>query len=204
MDDHLTFNDELHSRIRKANNISGIIRRTFTYLDEETFKKLFKALVRPHLEYAATVWKPRLKRDIAKLESVQRRATKYIPTLRNLPYEERLKKLGLPTIRFRHLRGDLIETFKIMTSKYDFHSSSLFYRAENSNTRGHHLKLLKPRTTTATRTNFFAIRTINDWNSLPASIIESPTTITFKNRLDRHWKNHPLLYKFDRDAHETQ
>ena len=48
------------------------------------------------------------------LEGVQRRATKMIPSLRNLSYEERLKRLGMFSLRRRRLRGDMMESFKVI------------------------------------------------------------------------------------------
>ena len=57
----------------------GNIRLTFQHLDAEMFLKLYKLLVRPHLEYANQVWVPQLRKHIELLENVQRRATKMIP-----------------------------------------------------------------------------------------------------------------------------
>ena len=48
------------------------------------------------------------------LEGVQKRATKMLPSLRNLPYEERLKRLGMFSLRCRILRGNMIELFKMI------------------------------------------------------------------------------------------
>ena len=64
----MTFRHDITLRATEANNIMGIIRRNYTYLDIESFKLLFKSLVRPHIEYGAPVWNPRLKRDIVELE----------------------------------------------------------------------------------------------------------------------------------------
>ena len=102
----------MQEKIKKANNIMGLIRRTFINLEDDIFLKLFKALVRPHIEYANTTWSPTKMKDIIAIENVQRRATKYLPTLKNMTYEERLKKLNLPTLRYRRMRGDLIEPTK--------------------------------------------------------------------------------------------
>jgi hypothetical protein len=94
----------------------GLIRRTYTYLDEQSFKYLFQALVRPHIEYAAAVWSPYKSSDIENIENVQSRATKLIPSLKNLEYADRLRKLKMPTLKYRRHRGDMIEMFKNMSA----------------------------------------------------------------------------------------
>ena len=93
------------------------IRRTFKYLNAETFLPIYKTLVRTHLDYLNAVWAPYKKKHIDKIESVQKRATKQIPGLGNLSYPERLKKL--PTLAYRRIRRDMIEAYKILHMKYD-------------------------------------------------------------------------------------
>ena len=120
----------------------GAIRTTYRHLNGENFTLLYKALVRPHLEYAHAVWKPYLMKHINLLEGVQRRATKQLPTSGNLTYEDRLRRLNLPSLANRWLRGDAIKTFKIATGKYDSYASSgILFFPHKVNTRGHHLKL---------------------------------------------------------------
>ena len=67
---------------------------------------MYKAIVKPHLEYRIQGWRPYCKKDIDMLERIQRRSTKMIPKLRDLNYEERLKECGLTTLEPRRLRGD--------------------------------------------------------------------------------------------------
>ncbi len=88
--------------------------RAFTYIDEEILKKIIKLFIRPTLEYAAVVWNPHLKKHIEKLDKVQRAATRWVPSLRDISYEERLKKLlvQLPTLTERRERGDMIMVYK--------------------------------------------------------------------------------------------
>ena len=96
----------------KRNQILGLIRITIMYKEKQLIVPLYKAIVRPHLEYCIQAWRPYRKKDIDKLERIQRRATKIIPELRDLSYESRLLQCGLTTLETRRLRGDQIEVFK--------------------------------------------------------------------------------------------
>ena len=68
----------------KGNQVLGMIRRNITYKEKSFIVPLYKAIVRPHLEYCIQAWRPYLRKDIDMLEKIQRRATKLIPGLRDL------------------------------------------------------------------------------------------------------------------------
>jgi hypothetical protein len=70
-DKNLKFDKQVESSVQKANKMLGIIKRSFTYLDEDMFLRLYKSLIRPHLEYGNVIWNPYLKRQSARIESVQ-------------------------------------------------------------------------------------------------------------------------------------
>ncbi len=76
----------------KANRILGFININFSFKNKDIILSMDITLVRPHLEYAVQFCSPDHSKDIAKLEAVQRRATKMIPSLRNKPYEETLAR----------------------------------------------------------------------------------------------------------------
>ena len=103
----------------KGNQILGLIRRTNMYKEKQLIVPLYKAIVRPHLEYCIQAWRPYRKKDIDKLERIQRRATKMIPELRDLSYESRLLQCDLTILETKRLRGDQIEVFKIMNGYED-------------------------------------------------------------------------------------
>ena len=105
-----------HCRIAasKGNQVLGMIRRNITYKDKSLIVPLYKAIDRPHLEYCIQAWSPYLRKDIDMLDTIQRRATKLIPGLRYLRYEEQLKECGLTTLETLRLRGDQIEVFNIL------------------------------------------------------------------------------------------
>ena len=92
----------------KGNQMLRLIRRTITYKEKQLIVLLYKAIVRPHLEYCIQARRPYRKKDIDKLERIQQRATKMIPELRDLSYESHLLECGLTTLETRRLRGDQI------------------------------------------------------------------------------------------------
>jgi len=75
----------------------------------------YKALVRSHLEHAVSVWNPHHQLLIEKLEVVQERATKLVIAVRTFKYEDRLKYLELPMLKYRRIRGNMMEVYKIFT-----------------------------------------------------------------------------------------
>ena len=99
-----------HCRIAasEGNQILGMMRRNITYKEKGLIVPLYKAIVRPHLDYFIQAWRPYLRKDIDMLEKVQRRTTKLITGLIDLSYEDRLKECGLTTLETRRLRGDQI------------------------------------------------------------------------------------------------
>ena len=99
------------------------------------FVTLYTTLVRPHLEYAVSAWCPYKLKDIDAIEDVQRRATRQVKSLKHMPYEERLKKLGLFPMSFHKLRGDMIESFKILNGIYDEDAAPTLVRSHNTRTR---------------------------------------------------------------------
>ena len=173
--------------VRRANRVLGSIARNFDFKTKDIILPLYKALVRPQLEYCVQFWNPHQKGDIDALERVQRRATKMIPTLRNKPYLERLRDLNLPTLETRRLRGDLIETFKIIKG-FDNVNPLHFFEFDNGTTRNNGYKLKGKRFQTNVAKFFFTNRVINIWNSLPTAVVEAKSINSFKNRLDKELK----------------
>ena len=206
IDNQLTFDNHISRIVKKANAIVGMIRRSFVHLDAEIFKRLFTSIVRPHLEYGAPVWNPHTKKNIDIIENVQRRSSKRIPGMQNLSYAERLRRLKLPTLSYRRYRGDMIEMYKISHGCYDDGATKdlLNYRSHALGERpfrGHMFTIYKDRFRKDTRKYSFKCRVTDQWNNLPAYIVESPTLNTFKNKLDKLWDREGISYNPDIDIH---
>ena len=167
----------------KGNQILGLIRRNITYKGKKLIIPLYKAIVRPHLEYCIQAWRPYRKKDIDTLERIQRRATKMIPELRDLSYEERLKECGLTTLQTRRLR-DQIEVFKILNGYENIDRNMFFSLKKDSRTRGHEVKLVKDQCRLDIRKHSFSQRTINEWNKLSTDCVTASSMNMFKNKVD--------------------
>ena len=185
VDKTLKFSDQSNIAVNRANATLGMIKRNVVSRNKDVITKLYKGLVRPKLEYCVQSWRPFLRKDIDKIEKVQRRATKMIFECRNLPYEDRLRLAGLTTLEQRRDRGDMLEVFKMVKGFNKINSSKMFTLSTIKNTRGHRYKLNKNRSRLEIRRNFFSQRIVNKWNSLPSGVVESDSVNSFKNRYDK-------------------
>ena len=98
---------------KKGNQVLGQLLRSFKARDKVVLTQLYKVFVRPHLEYAVQAWCPYAVKDIDVLEKVQKRFVRQISGISG-SYEDKLRKIGLTTLEERRVRGDCIETFKML------------------------------------------------------------------------------------------
>ena len=173
------------------------------YLSNESFCMIYKALVRSQLEYAATVWCPYRKEDIVKIEKVQMRATKLLHSIKKLPYKARLRVLKLPSMKYRRIRGDMIEIYKIINHKYDINTTLALRLNSDYITRGNKHKLQQYHCKYDLRKYFFTNRIIGIWNSLPSHVVDVPSIDAFKNSLDKFWCMQDIVYDFEEELSGT-
>ena len=199
MDCKLDFGSHIKEIVGRANRMVGMIRTAFACLNKKMFLSLYMALIRPLLEYCVQVWSPHLQKYIDLIERVQRRATKLVPELRDLPYEERLKKLKLTTLEERRVRGDMIETYKIITKKEKVNPDKFFQMIpdpEFEGPRTRKKKIFKKFAKKEVRRCSFTMRVTNGWNGLSNEIISARKTSEFKARLDAFTAARTLVKKF--------
>ena len=170
--------------VKKAQKLLGYIKRQFRTRNKETILTLYNALVRPHLEYAVQFWSPSLRKDIERLGAVQARATKLIPSIRHLGYVRRLERLNVYSLEKRRLRGQLIETFKMLKGVNNIDYRHLF-TFSNNRTRSNGWKLELKRFNTSQCGNFFTYKIAPIWNRLPAEAVNSASVEQFKIELDK-------------------
>jgi hypothetical protein len=116
LDEKLKFQIHSNNQTKKANQRLGMIKRSFTYMDKNMITTLYKSIVRPHLEYGSNIWSVMNKEEAIQIENVQRRATKLVKHIQHLSYSDRSRYLGLPSLQYRSLRSDMVETFRIINN----------------------------------------------------------------------------------------
>ena len=157
----------------------GIISRGVSYKSAEVISKLYRPYVRLHLEYFIQFWTPTNVKDAEILEGVQRRATKMIPSVRNL-YKERLKRFGMFSLRRSRLRGDMIEAFKMIFGMDKINLGKLFCIDEDERTRKYSLF----KNQKACKFKYWIEFFINYWNKLIDKVFNFKSLSTFKIKLD--------------------
>ena len=201
IDPDLNFESHIKIVTKKARSLSGMIMRTFVNKSPDVFIPLFKALIRPVVEYGNPVWCPYLRKNIDEIEKIQRNYTRNIIGMKKLDYGERLKTLKLPSLEYRRVRGDMIEVYKILTNHYDPLTTHTLLTLDNSsNTRGHAFKLKKSSFNSTKFKYFFTNRVVNLWNKLPEQIVHAPSLNVFKNKFDSFMKDY--IYSTNLDMYE--
>ena len=109
IDSKLSSDSHILAKVKKA---KAIFIKRFIKMTIPVFLNVYEGLIRPHLEFCDHAWYPRLNKNTISIENVQRRATRMVQALQTLSYNERLKKLDLPSLKYHRRRGTMIEMFK--------------------------------------------------------------------------------------------
>jgi len=142
------------------------------------------APVRPHLECCVQYWAPQFRKDEELLERVQGRAMRMMRGLEHLSYEERLRELGLSSLKKRRLRGDLRNASKYLQGGCQEDGARVFSVVPSNRTRGNGHKLKQRKFQLNMRKNFFPLMVTEPWPRLPREAVESPSLEIFQTRLD--------------------
>ena len=172
-------------------------KRSFSYLDKELFLLIYKSMVRSHLEYANSIWSPKLKGQPAAIERVQRRATKLLYERREWSYERRLKFLNLPSLKYRRYSGDLKQTYKILHSIDDIKTEDFFTVRNDTNTRSMNVNLYTENCSSNSKLHSFSYRSRRYGNSLSKLTKKARELNSFKNLLDRDPNRFISCYDYD-------
>ena len=188
----LSSSEQVKNAVGTASSILYRIKSAFTFINIDMANVLYKSFVRPHLEFAVAAWNPYTQGDIAKLERVQRKASKLPNCLRSQPYERRLEALKWTSLELRRTRGDLIHWHKIVhgheivsLTRGNQRLASHGIDSPAGNTRrGPYGIERELNRNCLQRYNFFTNRVSRAWNKLSTSAKSEPITDRFKAIID--------------------
>ena len=183
--------------VRKASNTLWLLSQSLRYLDNHSKISAYTSYVRPQLEYATVIWSPYLKKDIDRIERVQKRFVKGLQGFRNLPYDEVLRRLTLHKLETRRTILDLKTLFKIVHENFGNVKDKLVQIITQSNTRSHSLQLEPVKMKIARSNSYhhsFIPRVIRIWNKLPFPVEKIKSLEAFSNSLNI---NIPYLETFN-------
>ena len=171
--------------VAKANSAKSFLQHNLTKCPPTVKSSCYSTLVRPIIEYACTVWSPYHQQNVLKLETVQRRAARFVTNNynRTASVTEMLHQLQWDTLEARQNNLCVILLYKVINKLVDIFSEEQLLLT-NSVTRGHPLRSLQPPTKIDAYKYSFFLSAIRIWNSLPSDIVKAETLDLFKSGLN--------------------
>ena len=186
LSDDLRWDTHINHATSKAGKVLGVIRRNLTHCPSRVKATCYKALVRPHLEYSATVWDPYTTKGIQAVEAVQRRAARV--TLndyqRTSSVTQMLNDLQWPLLSERRRKAWLTTFYKITHNITKIPTDNILKPAQGRTRGSHQYKYQPLHARTDTYKYSLFPRTIPQWNALPGPVVMAPTVESFRARLE--------------------
>lgn len=202
---NLRWDSHIDNITKRAYQRLGLVKRCIGSSCDMNIKNLcYKSLVRPILESNSCIWSCNTKKLLTKIESVQRRATKFITCSYTQDYKTRLINCDLLPLA---LRRDFLDSVLFYNHVNDLVFLNLRVKLVNQDfaylTRNvaDHLSLENIRCNTYMYSKQYNVRIIKTWNCIPyeirnLSLTDSGTNSTFKNKL-KVWLKQLFMNNFD-------
>ena len=169
----LSWNDHIKKTSNKANSKLGFLKRNLRSVPHEIKTHAYQSLVRPHLEYCASVWDPYTQVNINLLESVQHRAARF--TLHNYNWDNRgadlASDLGWSTLEQRRTESRLANMYKLTNGLLNIEKEQYLIPGHRNTRANHPLKYRQLQTQSSYYAYSFFPRTIVQWNRLPGIVV---------------------------------
>ena len=179
----LNWKTHINSITSKANKSSAFINRNLKGCSQSVQTHCFKAITRPVLEYASSVWDPPQIGLTNQIEMVQRRTARRIKRdFRPLSSaSEMVKDLQLENLKTRRSIDKTSLLFKIVNGLVDITAPPGLMEPVTRHTRGHQRKFQVPSANTEVYRHSFFPATIRLWNQLPPETVEATSSEAFRN-----------------------
>ena len=198
MQNDVSFDEQIARAESSGRRWCSWVLRTFETRQREIMLTLWKQLILPRIEYCSPLWAPYKRKDLEKIEGIQRTFTSKIAGLSNLRYHDRLKELNMYSIQRRFERFIMICVWKIIEGKTVNVNNQI--RTTNNARSGRKCIVQLPKLNggLAMQTklyNSFAIRGPRLFNRMPPDIrnLTNSSTLRFKRLLDKYLQQVPDL-----------
>ena len=182
---NLSFSEHYNVVTRSAHYRRRQMYQSFSCKDVKFQIFLFCTYVRPIVEHNSVIWSPHYICDIDKIESVQRKFTKYLPGMFRLSYPQRLAHLQMESLEVRRWKADLVFLYKIVNQLVDLDFEDIFELAPRQ-LRGHELRIRVQYSRLNSRKYFFSNRVVPVWNELDNNLVTCGSLGMFKKGLDNN------------------
>ena len=182
---NLSWSEHIQSICNKSRKLVGLLYRQFYQnADSDILRQFYLSCIRPHLEYACTVWDPYLAKEKALLEAVQKFACKVCCKNWNMDYESMLAHLNIPSLQQRRLqlKANMMHQF-VHGISYIPEDILLLHPPSNYDTRNISYFSVPYARTNAYYYSFFP-HMLRFWNSLPPTLAHAPSTSVFKRLIE--------------------
>ena len=183
---HLSFNEHINRIAHKANSVKSFLQRNIKTCPTSVKENCYKIMVRSVMEYACTVCSPHTKKNIQTLETVQRRAARFIKNdyANTSSVTAMLQELELPTLEERRWAIKATMVFKILHNIVCIPADNYYTPITDTRNIRHHQRVKQYASFHVnTFMNSFFPLSINIWNKLPNDVVSTATITDFKNRL---------------------
>ncbi len=189
----LTFGSHISNIAAKASRMLGFLKRNLRQCPRDLKETAYFSLVRSGMEYSCCVWDPFLQQDIDKLEKIQGKAARFVKDEHRRGPEfsvsGMVRELGWDSLQDRRRNARLALFFKAVNGEVAIPISE-FVTPQDRRTRGASSNNFKHiRANKQPYRHSFIVRTVPDWNSLPAEAKASNTVSTFKSSVERHFRS---------------
>ena len=183
------YRDHIDKLVADCWRFSGAIYHVFLSHDSSLLWTAFQIFVKSKIMYASPVWSPLLKCEVAELESVQRRFTKWLPGLRQLSYEQRLHHLNALSLEHSREFTNLLLIHRCFHGSMNITLADIGLSLSTNNDRSGKVRLTHDCPRTRQSEANFGPRATSEWNKLPSGISSINSLSCFRTLLWKHFIN---------------
>ena len=182
---NLNWKPHISNITKKANSTLGLLRRNLRKCPSQTRELAYNTYVRPTLEYASLVWDNEIKDQINRVESIQRRAARFVKAEYRWDHSvtAMLNELRWPSLKERRAHAKMAFMWRIVNNLVAIPIAPPYLYPSFHSLRGHQLRFSQQHCRIQAYQHSFFPSAVRLWNSLPQAVVSAQSLDTFKKLL---------------------